>query len=119
MALVADRMEITLHIDSDMLDVSRHRIEAEKAVSPLVSRAIGRARAGDRDALRFLYIRYADDVYDYARTLVSDHVEAQEVTQRVFVELERLIDRYEEREAVFPVWIRRVARNVAGEIDDS
>lgn len=82
-------------------------------MTPLVSRAVGRARTGDRDALRFLYARYADEVYGYACMIVSGHDEAQDVTCRAFARLEHLIDRYEEREAPFPVWIRHVARRVA------
>lgn len=113
MASVADRTESMLHTDSDTLNVSRRQIAA--TVSPLVSRALGGARAGDRDALRFLYARYADDVYGYARTIVSDPDEARYLTLRVFAELERLIDRYQEHDGPFPVWIQRVARRFAAE----
>lgn len=104
-------METTLHTDSDTLSVPRRRIT--EVVSPLLSRAIARARAGDRDALQFLYARYADDVYDYARTIGSSHDEARNVTRRAFARLEELIDRYVERDTSFDVWIRRVARGVA------
>ena len=113
MAPVVDRTETTLCTCSDTLDVSRHRVG--ETVSSLVSRAVERARAGDRDALLFLYARYADDVYDYACTIVSDHDEARDLTQRTFARLERLIDRYEERDTPFGVWIRRIARSVAAE----
>jgi len=80
-----------------------------------VWRAVGQARAGDRDALLFLYARYADDAYGYALTVVSDHDEARDVTRRVFAGLEQLIDRYEEQDAPFGAWIRRVARGVAAD----
>src|SRR5258708_5673352 len=106
MAPVADRNETTLYSHGDTparrgpLNVSRRHGEA---MSPLVSRAIERARSGDRDALGLLYVRYADDVYEYVRTVVvvTDEAWARAVTQRVFAELEFLIDRYEERDAPF------------------
>ena len=34
-----------------------------------------RAQAGDRDALGFLYARYADNVYGYVRSIVHQEVE--------------------------------------------
>lgn len=111
MAPVADRTETTLRARCDTMSAAGPR--AEEAVSPLVSRALGRARTGDRDALGFLYARYADDVYGYARTIVSGHDEAQSLTLRVFAELERVLDRYEQRDAPFGVWLRRIARGIA------
>lgn len=111
MAPVADRTETRLYTRGDTLSVSRRR--SEERTTPLLSRAVRRARAGDQDALRFLYVRCADDVYDYARTIVSNHDEAREVTRRVFAMLERLIEWYEEQDGPFPVWIRHVARSVA------
>ncbi len=112
MAPVTDRTETTLCTQSDTLSASPSR--SDETTTPLVSRAVERARAGDRDALRFLYARCADDVYGYARTVVSDDDEARDVTLRVFARLPRLIDRYEEQDAPFGVWIRRTARGVAG-----
>jgi RNA polymerase sigma-70 factor (ECF subfamily) len=114
MAPVADRTETTLPIQDDTLNVSRPRGE-EAASSPLVSQAVERARAGDRDALRFLYARYADDVCGYVYAIVSDHHEARTVTRRVFADLRRLIDRHDERDTPFPIWIRQIARAAAAE----
>jgi Sigma-70 region 2 len=112
MAPVVDRMESELSTGSDTLSVSGGR--RRETTAPLVSRALGRARAGDRDALRFLYIRYADDVYGYARTVVCGHEQARDVTWRAFAELERLIDRYDERrDAPFSDWIRALAHDLA------
>jgi RNA polymerase sigma-70 factor, ECF subfamily len=79
----------------------------------LVSRAVGRAQAGDREALGFLYVRYADNIYGYVRSIVHDHHEAEDVTQQVFAKLIHVIGKYEERDVPFFAWILRVARNVA------
>ena len=75
--------------------------------------AISRARLGDREALRYLYVRYADNVYSYVVTIVHDPHEAEDVTQHVFVKLLTIIATYDEARAPFATWIMRVARNAA------
>ncbi len=80
--------------------------------SRLVSQAIKRAQAGDRDALGFLYARYADNIYGYVRSIVHNHHEAEDITQHVFTKLMRVIGKYEERDVPFFAWALRVARNV-------
>jgi RNA polymerase sigma-70 factor, ECF subfamily len=79
----------------------------------VVSQAVSRAKAGDQEALRFLYVRYADNVYGYVRSIVHDHYEAEDVTQHVFAKLMTALPKYEAREVPFAAWILRVARNVA------
>ncbi len=89
------------------------REESDAAASRLVSAAVRRAQAGDRDAFGFLYARYADNIYGYVRSIVHDHHEAEEVTQHVFAKLMRVIGKYQERDVPFFAWMLRVARNVA------
>jgi RNA polymerase sigma-70 factor (ECF subfamily) len=79
----------------------------------MVSQAVARAKADDREALRFLYVRYSDNVYGYVRSIVRDDHEAEDVTQHVFAKLMTSIGKYEERQVPFAAWILRVARNVA------
>jgi RNA polymerase sigma-70 factor (ECF subfamily) len=79
----------------------------------IVQQAIRRAKAGDDEALRFLYVRYADNVYGYVRTLVHDDHEAADVTQRVFAKLMVSVDKYEDRGKAFMSWLMRFAHNVA------
>lgn len=78
-----------------------------------MSRAVKRAQLGDREALGFLYARYADNIYGYVLSIVRDHHQAEDITQHVFAKLVRAIGKYEEREVPFFAWIVRVARNVA------
>jgi RNA polymerase sigma-70 factor (ECF subfamily) len=85
----------------------------QDAADRLVSRAVRRAQAGDREALGFLYVRYADNVCGYVRSIVHDSHEAEDVTQQVFAKLIGVIGKYEEREVPFLAWILRVARNMA------
>jgi RNA polymerase sigma-70 factor (ECF subfamily) len=84
-----------------------------QAASRLVARAVKRAQAGDRDALAFLYARFADDICGYARSIVHDHHEAEDITQQVFAKLIGVIGKYQEREVPFFAWMLRVTRNVA------
>ena len=85
----------------------------ELATSALVSRAVKRAQQGDREALGFLYARYADNVCGYVRSIVHDQHEAEDITQHVFAKLIHAIGKYEERDVPFFAWILRVSRNVA------
>jgi RNA polymerase sigma-70 factor (ECF subfamily) len=78
-----------------------------------VSQAVKRAQAGDREALGFLYARFADNVHGYVCSIVHDPHEAEDVTQQVFAKLIRVIGKYEEREVPFFAWMLRVARNLA------
>ena len=81
--------------------------------SDLVYRAVARLKEGDKGALHFLYVRYADDVCGYVRSIVKDSFEAEDITQNVFAKLLTAIHKYEQREVPFTAWILRVARNVA------
>lgn len=78
-----------------------------------VAEAIARGKAGDRDAIRYLYETYADNVYGYVCSIVRDEHEAEDVTQNVFAKLITVLQKYEERAVPFSAWILRVARNVA------
>jgi RNA polymerase sigma-70 factor, ECF subfamily len=79
----------------------------------LVNRAVARAKQGDMSALHFLYVRFADDVCGYVRSIVHDSHEAEDITQNVFAKLMTAIHKYEPRDVPFTAWILRVARNAA------
>lgn len=85
--------------------------------SPIATRevrlAIARAKEGDRDAVRFLYIRYSNNVYGYIRSIVRDEREAEDLTQHVFLKLVTAIVKYDDRGVPFSGWLLRMARNVA------
>jgi RNA polymerase sigma-70 factor (ECF subfamily) len=89
------------------------RVEETDGGARAVSLAVARAKQGDQNALRFLYVRYADNVYSYVATLLRDEHEAEDVTQHVFAKLMTALPKYEERSVPFAAWIMRVARNVA------
>jgi RNA polymerase sigma-70 factor, ECF subfamily len=89
------------------------RIATPAPSDPLEARAIARAKEGDPDALQYLYVRHADDLYGYVRSIVRDDHEAEDITQNVFAKLMKAIRKYEPREVPFSAWILRVGRNAA------
>ncbi len=78
-----------------------------------VERAVARAKEGDREALRFLYVTYSNNVYGYVRSIVREDYEAEDVTQHVFAKLMTRIVKYDDRGVPFLAWLLRLARNVA------
>ncbi len=75
--------------------------------------AIARAKEGDHDALRYLYVSYSHNIYGYVRSIVRDDHEAEDVTQHVFAKLMTVIVKYDDRGVPFFSWLLRLARNVA------
>ena len=65
------------------------------------------------EAIRFLYLRYKDNVYGYVLSIVREQHEAEDCTQQVFMKLISAIHKYEPRTVPFTAWILRVARNIA------
>ena len=75
--------------------------------------AVARAKQGDHEALRYLYVSYSHNIYGYVRSIVRDDHEAEDVTQHVFAKLITAIVRYDDRGVPFFAWLLRFARNVA------
>jgi len=91
----------------------RRRLEHSRDGEAVVLSAVGRAKDGDADAIRFLYLRYADNVYGYVCSIVRDEHEAEDVTQQIFAKLLTALQRYEPRSVPFSAWILRIAHNAA------
>jgi RNA polymerase sigma-70 factor, ECF subfamily len=106
----ADHIEATV----DRGRFRRRRVlDQSPATERLVLAAVARAKEGDADALRFLYLRYADNVYGYVCSIVRDEHEAEDVTQHIFAKLMTALARYEPRVVPFSAWILRVAHNAS------
>ncbi len=78
-----------------------------------VKLAVARAKEGDREALRYLYVLYVHNIYGYVRSIVRDDHEAEDITQHVFAKLMTAIVKYDDRGVPFFAWLLRLARNVA------
>jgi RNA polymerase sigma-70 factor (ECF subfamily) len=95
---------------------SKGRSTAERSSqsdSALVQDAVRAAKKGDREAIHFLYVRYASDLLRYVNSFVHDRHEAEDIVQSVFTKLITAIGKYEQKEVPFTAWILRVARNAA------
>jgi RNA polymerase sigma-70 factor, ECF subfamily len=93
--------------------VGRTSLDEAPDVTRQVAQAVARAKEGDREAVRFLYLRYADNVYGYVRSIVRDDYEAEDVTQHVFAKLITAIGKYDQRGVPFFAWLLRLSRNAA------
>ena len=91
----------------------RRKLDTSPRGEQLVIAAVARAKDGDADALRYLYLRYADNVYGYVCSIVRDEHEAEDVTQQIFAKLMTGLVKYEPRQVPFSAWILRVAHNAA------
>lgn len=78
-----------------------------------LAHVIARAKQGSDEAFRYLYLRFADNVYGYARSIVRDEQEAEDVTQQVFTRMITAIGGYEQRSTPFSSWLLRVTHNMA------
>jgi RNA polymerase sigma-70 factor, ECF subfamily len=77
----------------------------------VVAQAVARAKEGDQEAVRFLYMQYADNVYGYVRSILHDEHEAEDVTQHIFAKLMTVIVKYDQRAVPFFSWLLRLAHN--------
>src|SRR5262249_935453 len=91
----------------------RRRLERSREADGLTLPAVRRAPAGDADAMRFIYLRFADNVYGYVCSLVRDEHDAEDVTQQIFMKLLTSLERYQPSGVPFSAWILRVAHNAA------
>lgn len=75
--------------------------------------AVRRAKVGDEHAIRLLYLRYRNSIHSYARSIVRDEHEAEDITQLVFARLLTSLPTYEPRTVPLKGWLVRVAHNAA------
>lgn len=75
--------------------------------------AVEGAREGDPAALAYLYLRFADNVYGFTRSIVADEHEAEDIVQQVFARMITAVRTYESRGVPFSAWLLRIARNLA------
>lgn len=90
----------------------KRTLEAERRPGE-VARAVARAKQGDRAAIRFLYLRYADNIYGYARSIVRNDHDAEDIVQQVFTRMMTAIQNYEQRSVPFSAWLLRITHNLA------
>jgi RNA polymerase sigma-70 factor (ECF subfamily) len=78
-----------------------------------LAEAIELARAGESDAFLYLYLRFAGNVYGYARALLKDEHEAEDITQQVFTKMIISFDSYRPQAVPFAAWLLRITHNLS------
>jgi RNA polymerase sigma-70 factor (ECF subfamily) len=91
----------------------RRHLDTPQDAQALVAAAAERARDGEDDALRLLYLLYADNVFGYVLAIVRDEHDAEDLTSEVFARLPRALSHYKAGATPFAAWLLRVARNAA------
>lgn len=66
--------------------------------------------AGDDEALRLLYERYFQQIFQYALIQTGDYHYAEEVTQDIFCKMARHLAKFE-RKSSFKTWLFAIGRN--------
>jgi RNA polymerase sigma-70 factor (ECF subfamily) len=92
---------------------STTKLDDSPQTARLTRLAVKRAKQGDEEAIRFLYVQYSNNIYGYVRSIVRDDHDAEDVTQHVFAKLMTSIGKYDDRGVPFFAWLLRLARNVA------
>lgn len=84
--------------------------DAAPALAEREARKVEQARAGDRDAFRWLVERHEARVVQLARRQLRDDEAARDVAQEVFLKAYRSLDRFEGRSR-FATWLYRLTVN--------
>jgi RNA polymerase sigma-70 factor, ECF subfamily len=74
---------------------------------------VGRAQAGDRDALEELYLIHFDRIYSYLHMSVGNRHDAEDLTTLTFLKMLESIGKFRFQTAPFSAWLFRIAHNLA------
>jgi RNA polymerase sigma-70 factor (ECF subfamily) len=91
---------------------SKRTLDEERRPGEVV-RAVARAKQGDQAAMKYQYTRYSGNVYGYARSIVRNDHDAEDVVQQVFTRVMTAIRSYEQRSVPFSAWLLRITHNMA------
>jgi RNA polymerase sigma-70 factor (ECF subfamily) len=87
-------------------------VNEEAAARAAEAEIVVRAVAGDRDAFSDLYENHYDQIQRYVLYRVSSLEEAEDITQRVFVQAWQAIGRYRPTGSPFVAWLFTIAHNL-------
>jgi len=70
------------------------------------------ARAGDPEAIGWLYERYFDRIYRYVFLKLNDPTDAEDITEQVFLKMIEAISGFKWQGSSFASWLFRIAHNL-------
>ena len=76
---------------------------------------IERAKTGDVEAFGELYERYATDIFRFLASQMSSHLDAEDLTEEVFMRAWRYLPNYKDQGYPFSAYLYRIARNAVAE----
>jgi len=93
-------------------EVSGLEFPSFQSVSPDLEReTVDRARAGDQQALADLYDWYMPRVYRYTLARIGNSIEAEDLTEEVFLKMLGSIGGFRWKDVPFSSWLFRIAHN--------
>lgn len=72
---------------------------------------VQRAQQHDEEAFAELYEKYFDKIYRYISLKIGNRIEAEDMTQQVFINALRSISSFKWRGLPFSAWLFRIAHN--------
>ena len=72
---------------------------------------VRRAKQHDQEAFAQLYEKYFDKIYRYVALKVGDRMEAEDITQQVFLKAIKSISSFKWKGFPFSAWLFRIAHN--------
>jgi RNA polymerase sigma-70 factor, ECF subfamily len=72
---------------------------------------VERARAGDSEAVGWLYDRYFERIFKYVYLKVGNPTEAEDITEQVFLKMIEAIGNFTWQGSSFASWLYRIAHN--------
>ncbi len=72
---------------------------------------VRRAQQQDQEAFAQLYERHFDKIYRYIALKIGNRMEAEDMTQQVFLKALRSISSYKWKDIPFSAWLYRIAHN--------
>jgi RNA polymerase sigma-70 factor (ECF subfamily) len=83
----------------------------QRLVTPGEEELICRAVRGDAEAFGDLYMLHLDSIYRYVFHRVADRMEAEDLTEQVFLKAWKAMGRYRHGGSPFSSWLYRIAHN--------
>lgn len=94
-----------------MPDRQRNAQQSPETEQQIDSQLVQDAKQGDQEAFGQLYERHAEAIFRFIFSNVGDRLDAEDLTEEVFLSVWRSLPRYRDRGVPFSAYLYRVARN--------